>query len=72
MRPAYKYLFLFLSLLISFGFNNALAAEMNMDQDFERGLQVYQAKDYELARQTFKALAESDHAEAQIHMGSHL
>ena len=67
MRPPYKHLLLLLTLLISVGFKSVLAAEpqsgQNSDQGFERGLQAYQAKDYELARQTFKPLAEAGHIE---------
>jgi len=74
MKSAYKSLFLLLSLLIGFGFNNALAVEpaneKNIEQVFERGRQAFQAKDYELARQTLKPLAEAGDSKAQIYMGT--
>ena len=59
MKPAYKHLFLILSLLC---LNNLLAAEPSQEQDFERGRQAYLAKDYEFARQTLEPLAEAGHA----------
>jgi len=74
MRSAYKHFLLSLSLLIGFAFNPVLAAEPqnepNTEQELERALQAYQAKDYELARQTFKPLAEAGHSNAQIYMGA--
>jgi len=74
MRSAYKCLFLLLSLLIGFGFNNVLAAEpqngQNTDQEFERGRQAYQVKDYELALKTFKPLAKAGYPKAQIYLGT--
>jgi len=69
MKRAFKHLLLILSLCI--GTNSvSFADEQTSEQKLERARQAYQAKDYELARQTFKPLAEAGHSNAQIYMGA--
>jgi len=70
VKTACKYLLVALSLLMVFNAANGLADEQSANQEFERGLQAYRAKDYQLARQTFKPMAEAGHAKAQRYMGS--
>jgi len=69
MKRKVKKLLLILSLCG--GFNMAcFADEKNTEQELERARQAYQAKDYELARQTFKPLAKAGDSKAQIYMGT--
>lgn len=57
-------------LLLCLGFNGAVAAGQDAATlQFEQALQAYQAKDYGLARQAFKSLAETGHSDAQLYLG---
>lgn len=70
MKLACKSLFLLLSLLLSIIFNVLMADEKpNTEQVFELGRQAFEAKDYKLARRTFKPLAKKGDATAQLFMG---
>ena len=75
MKSAYKPFFSLLILLLSVSFNDAFAArlllnEPSSDQIFELARQAYQLNDYELARQTFRPIAEAGHNRAQRYMGA--